>query len=332
MSGPAKSILGRLSRFHTRDADEAQAFLSTKDYELDLSRRDARQIDLRINGVYLAGAYVGYYQYGAPIVARTHADRHDYWLNLPLEEAIEATIGAETLICGPQQGFVSSPTLQYLVRTQGVGARVHVQITEERMNRQLTALLGAPPSEPVVFTAAIDLTKGHGRCLGAYVGLAISDLEGGDALANNPIAMGLFEECITTKLLLEHPNNYSDALYRMDKPIAPASVKRAVEYMNAELGSPLGISDIAAAAGVAGRTLFKHFKDAHGASPMQYLRNARFEKVHQALLCAEHTDNVSVIALRWGFSHLGRFAVEYRQRYGEPPSQTLTRSPLRTAE
>jgi hypothetical protein len=95
MSGPAKSILGRLSRFHTRDADEAQAFLSTKDYELDLSRRDARQIDLRINGVYLPGAYVGYFQYGAPIVARTHADRHDYWINLPLEEAIEATIGAD---------------------------------------------------------------------------------------------------------------------------------------------------------------------------------------------------------------------------------------------
>jgi hypothetical protein len=43
MSGLAKSILGRLSRFHTRDADEARAFLSTKDYELDLSRSDARQ-------------------------------------------------------------------------------------------------------------------------------------------------------------------------------------------------------------------------------------------------------------------------------------------------
>src|SRR5258708_37177391 len=119
MSGPAKSILGRLSRFHTRDADEARAFLSTKDSELDLSRSDARQIDLRINGVYLRGAYVGYYQYGAPIVARTHASRHDYWINLPLEEAIEATIRAETLICGPPQGFLASPTLPYCVRHHG---------------------------------------------------------------------------------------------------------------------------------------------------------------------------------------------------------------------
>src|SRR5258708_19296455 len=113
------------------------------------------------------------------------------------------------------------------------------------MNRERTAILGTPSTESVVFTASIDLTKGHGRSLGNCVGLAISDLEGGDALANNPIATGLFEECITTKLLLEHPNNYSDALHRMQKSIAPASVKRAVEYMNPELGSPLAIPEIA---------------------------------------------------------------------------------------
>jgi AraC-like DNA-binding protein len=329
MPHPAQSILGRLSRFHTQDADEARAFLRAKEYEVDLSRRHARQIDLRINGVYLPGTYVGYYQYGAPIVARSHADRHDYWINLPLEEPISATIGAETLICGPQQGFVSSPTLPYVVRTQGCGARLHVQVTEQRLNRQLSALLGQPPSRPVVFAASIDLTKGYGRSLGMYVGLVISDLDGSDALANNPITAGLFEECITTKLLLAHPNNYSDALRRLEKSIAPASVKRAIEYMNAELSSPLGIADLVAVSGVAGRTLFKHFKDAYGTSPIQYLQGARFDKAHEALSRAEQTESISSIALHWGFTHLGRFSVEYRKRYGESPSQTLTRSRLK---
>jgi hypothetical protein len=31
------------------------------------------------------------------------------------------------------------------------------------------------------------------------------------------------------------------------------------------------------------------------------------------------------IALRWGFAHLGRFAVEYRQRFGESSPETLGR-------
>lgn len=32
---------------------------------------------------------------------------------------------------------------------------------------------------------------------------------------------------------------------------------------------------------------------------------------------------VSEIAYRWGFGNLGRFAAQYRQRYGHPPSRTL---------
>jgi AraC-like DNA-binding protein len=326
MPHPAKPILNRLSRFHTRDADEARAFLRAKEYEVDFSHGGAQQIDLRINGVYLPGSYVGFYQFGAPIVARSSPNRHDYWINLPLEESISATIGTETLICGPRQGYVSSPTLQCVIRTQGPGARVHVQITEERLNRQLAALLGEPPSVPVVFAGSIDLTKGYGRSLGMYVGLAISDLEGSDALHSNPIVTGLFEECITTKLLLEHPNNYSDLLGRRQRSIAPASVKRVMEYINAELTSPVGLADLIVVSGVAGRTLFKHFKDAYGVSPMQYLRSVRLDKVREALLYATRADSVSAIALGWGFSHLGRFSVEYRQRYGESPSQTLARS------
>jgi AraC-like DNA-binding protein len=323
MPRPANLILSRLSRFHTEDPDEARAFLRTKEYEVDSSRGDARRIDLRINGVYLPGAYVGYYQYGAPIVARSNAHRHDYWINFPLDETISATIGTETLTCNPRQGFVASPTLPYVVRTRGRGARVHVQVTEERLNRQLAALLGEVPSGPVVFAPSMDLTRGYGRCLAMYVGLAISDLEAGDALPGNAMATSLFEECITTKLLLEHPSNYSDALCRRQKSIAPASVKRVIEYMNAELASPLGIAVLSAVSGVAGRTLFKHFRDTYGISPMQYLRNVRFEKVREALLCATRADNISAIALSWGFTHLGRFSVEYRQRFGESPSQTL---------
>jgi transcriptional regulator GlxA family with amidase domain len=102
------------------------------------------------------------------------------------------------------------------------------------------------------------------------------------------------------------------ALRRLEKSIAPASVKRAVEYMNAELGSPLGITDIVVVSGVAGRTLFKHFKDAYGTSPMhlQAPGSIRFTKRCHASSSRQHF--VSCITL--GFTHLGRFSVEYRKR------------------
>src|SRR6266446_6840655 len=116
------------------------------------------------------------------------------------------------------------------------------------------------------------------------------------------------------------------ALPRAEKPVAPRDVKRAIDYMQAKLGSPIGIADIAEASGIAGRTLFKHFQDFHGISPMQYLRSTRFEKVREALRRAEPEESVTEIAMSWGFSHMGRFSVQYRQRFGERPSETLRRS------
>lgn len=125
--------------------------------------------------------------------------------------------------------------------------------------------------------------------------------------------------------LLHHPHSYSEALERLERTIASRDVKRAIDYMHANLDVPVTIADISLTAGVAGRTLFKHFRDARGVSPMQYLRNLRFEKARQELFNAKVGMSVTEIALRWGFGHLGRFAVEYRKRFGESPSETLWR-------
>jgi transcriptional regulator GlxA family with amidase domain len=32
---------------------------------------------------------------------------------------------------------------------------------------------------------------------------------------------------------------------------------------------------------------------------------------------------VTAVAWRWGFTHMGRFAIAYRRRFGESPSATL---------
>ncbi|WP_018333374.1 helix-turn-helix domain-containing protein [Actinomycetospora chiangmaiensis] len=34
---------------------------------------------------------------------------------------------------------------------------------------------------------------------------------------------------------------------------------------------------------------------------------------------------MAAIASRWGFTHPGRFSIEYRQVFGRPPGETLRR-------
>ena len=60
---------------------------------------------------------------------------------------------------------------------------------------------------------------------------------------------------------------------------------------------------------------------------MEYLREIRLKRAREALLAADPCSATSVteIALDSGFVHLGRFSSEYRNRFGESPSQTLRR-------
>jgi transcriptional regulator GlxA family with amidase domain len=140
--------------------------------------------------------------------------------------------------------------------------------------------------------------------------------------------MSRFEQFIMTRLLLSHPHTHSAALRRRERSIAPRDVMRAIDYLEAHLDAPVTLADLVEASGVPGRTLFKHFRDSRGTSPMRYLRAARLKKAREALLRAQPGERVSTIAMSWGFSHWGRFSVEYRKRFGESPSETLARCRL----
>jgi transcriptional regulator GlxA family with amidase domain len=63
------------------------------------------------------------------------------------------------------------------------------------------------------------------------------------------------------------------------------------------------------------------------ASPADYLRRLRLDRVRQDLLAADPLSGATVagIARRWGFVHLGRFAQTYRTAFGELPGSTLQR-------
>ena len=108
--------------------------------------------------------------------------------------------------------------------------------------------------------------------------MAATDLEHSDAALLDPIMVGMFEQFIVTGLLLSHHHSYSERLHRREKPIAPRDIKRAIDFVQANLDAPMTLADLVEVSGVAGRTLFKHFQEWRGISPMRYVRNARFDK------------------------------------------------------
>ena len=106
----------------------------------------------------------------------------------------------------------------------------------------------------------------------------------------------------------------------------PKDVGRAVTHMRLALAEPMTTADLARAAGVPARTLHRHFVAFLGAPPLAYLRQLRLTAAREALLAATNGVSVSEVAARVGYAHQGRFAVEYRRRFGEAPSATLARA------
>ena len=80
--------------------------------------------------------------------------------------------------------------------------------------------------------------------------------------------------------------------------------------------------------GVNARALQKGFARSGELPPMTYLRHLRLHRVHSELLDADpRSVTVTAVAGRWGFVHLGRFAQQYCQLFGEPLSATLRGQP-----
>jgi AraC-like DNA-binding protein len=102
--------------------------------------------------------------------------------------------------------------------------------------------------------------------------------------------------------------------------------RRAIEYAES-LKQPITVPEFAAAAGVSRRVLEMAFQETLSNTPLQYLHRRRLNFVHRELLNAEPgSSSVTEVAIRWGYSELGRFAVEYKRLFGESPSTTLKAS------
>jgi AraC-like DNA-binding protein len=320
----ATPLLERHRIFHSCHVDEARSYLQSKQFQLDISPRHAGDLDVHINGVYLPGMWLGYFGYGPPVTIRA-VGRDDYWVQFPLGGPIEIADASSSVICDTRRAAVLSPTRTdfYRVRSSIGCGRLSLSFTQANLVEQLAALLGESPTVPLYFASTVDLTMGYGRSLARYVRTAVEDLEQAGSLLWGPTAMSAFEQFVMTALLMSHPHNYSEALRRLGKPIAPRDVRRALDYIEARLDQPITVADLVEATGVAGRTLFMHFKAVKGVSPMRYVRDARLRQVRQALLEAAPEASVTSIATDAGFTHLGRFSMVYRRRFGESPSETL---------
>lgn len=98
------------------------------------------------------------------------------------------------------------------------------------------------------------------------------------------------------------------------------------DFICDNLNNPITRDQLAEVSGRSIRTLSRSFEKKYSFGPMAFIKQRRLDAAYHDLLSAEpNTTTVTQVAINYGFSHIGKFAIEYRKAFGESPSTSLAR-------
>ncbi|MBE0379965.1 helix-turn-helix domain-containing protein [Pseudoalteromonas prydzensis] len=105
-------------------------------------------------------------------------------------------------------------------------------------------------------------------------------------------------------------------------------VDRAKEFIVNHPDNVVTITQLCEFTYVCRRTLQYSFETILGINPLRFLRITRLNQIRRELSDPQINKPIATVAANWGFWHPGQFAKDYKQLFGENPSQTLKRAQL----
>lgn len=232
--------------------------------------------------------------------------------------------GASVEVVRGRTGFVQSALGPVEITMRSGIETLNIMIRQSSLSAALDALTGEQGDAPLRFDPSMRLNTSVGRSWMRTLRFVVSELEEESTILRSPLVLAGLGDALLYGLLTGQRHSRTGSV---EKPVRAAStvhVRRMEEYLEANAGAPVRLSDLVALVGVSARSIQQGFRAHHGCSPMQFLRARRLE-LARARLSERPAAPVTEVALACGFTHLGRFSVEYRRRFGESPSTTRSR-------
>lgn len=207
-------------------------------------------------------------------------------------------------------------------------APIHVRSAGPRPAQVLAWRFTPAALPPEIAELLLALPLGAAPLLGPR---ALAPLESALVLGlrSCPVAAALRAFWAAAKLLelvthLLPPPTLDDGARHAAAPDAlPPPVRAALAYMEARLAEPIGLPELAAAAGQSPAHFSRIFSETIGRGPTAHLRRLRMD--HASRLLAAGQANVTEAALAVGYQSLGQFSRVFSEHHGRPPSAFLPR-------
>lgn len=314
--------------FQTTELDEARAIVADKfcDHRLDIATQ-ADRFDACHHRAEGRATSLNYIRYGADVRIAPGELHSFYLIQIPLAGAAEIDNHGGDVLTHRGRGSVLNPHRETRMRWREGCTQLLLQIDAKTLQNEAETLLGTSLNAPVTFETAVDETRpataNWVRKLKTCFGLAEQNVVFGDS---NPGTQMRVERELIGDFLSSQPSNISNLIASAPGAQANLYLRRAVQFIHANLSLPLSVADIASAANTTPRNLQLQFQAEFGLTPMRYLRQERLALARRLILETHGGEALGDIADRAGFSHFGRFSIAYRQQFNEAPRDTKLRA------
>lgn len=283
----------------------------------------ARLVGPVLSALHLTHSTIAYVRFGS--AARVDpGDLPTYHVNVPLRGLVHSACADQLLTASPREAAAFSPEGHTrLGRWESDASQLCIKLDRAAVEMELAGLLGHTVTRPIRFDLRFPLYQDGGRSWTSLLStLLMHSRLPTVAGLHNPVVTQL-ERSLLTGMLVTQRHSYSEELFGDSRASSNRDVQRVVDLVESEPEAPYTVGDLARVAGVSSRSLQTAFQRDLGVSPMAYLRQVRLERAREDLTLGRGP--VSETAYHWGFTNLGRFATQYRARFGELPSETIAR-------
>ncbi|MGG7518131.1 AraC family transcriptional regulator [Allorhizobium undicola] len=307
-----------------KDADSLSFTLSSSQSPVRVDAQ-AGPLDYRWNSVSLGSHTISLASYEGVFKATRQNAIEKHILLMPLSGTALVKDARGERISSPEKATIMECDAASGLSICGVRQHLAVVLDNNAIRHTLEKQFERPLTAELSFVPEWDIASGTGFVLRNSIQSIYAELCRRPELLDSEISRQGLSATLASMVGLLVPHNFSDLLAEKPASAEPKQVRRALDFMQAHLDRPISVEDIAAASGVGVRALQQAFKDFKSTTPMACLQDMRMAAVRRELLEARPGESVSSISARWGFTHAGRFAIEYRRRFGQSPSDTLRR-------
>jgi len=320
---PEDEMLTAYRIISTRDLDDARMKVAEVfcSHKLVANQQQSR-LNLRHNRVTYEDVALNYMDYGCEVQITPGELNSFFLVQVPVRGGSVITSAGETVESNSSVATVVNPTDHLSMTWLDDSPHFVVYLSRTSVEEKMTELTGKVPATPIRFDVPMHLKRDSVRGWCELVEILRKDADA-DNVTLHPTVRRQIEDTIIIGLLSVQSHNFSGSMFGHATPPCPRTIQRAIQLCEQSPEGIANVSEMAAHVGISIRSLQAGFKRYVGMTPMQYLRDVRLRRVREEIQAQTAPDrSISEIAYSWGFTHLGRFAAEYRRRFDESPSQS----------